>query len=102
MINEIMNIIVIVECVSDAFESCNQENLRKEMDQLVLHDEETADRERELQEYEVVADTENRDVMKRYRRYAKVGGGIREAPRYNDWCTVGHLADLLIQSDLQW
>uniref|UniRef100_A0A8C7V404 Uncharacterized protein n=1 Tax=Oncorhynchus mykiss TaxID=8022 RepID=A0A8C7V404_ONCMY len=39
----------LVECVSDAFESCNQENLRKEMDQLVLHDEETADRERELQ-----------------------------------------------------
>ncbi|KAL2089504.1 hypothetical protein ACEWY4_014192 [Coilia grayii] len=65
----------VSEFVSDAFDACNinQEDLRKEMEQLVLdkkdgaspQDEETADWERELQqelqEYEVVADTENRD-----------------------------------------
>lgn len=65
----------VSEFVSDAFDSCNinQEDLRKEMEQLVLdkkgeataQEEETADWERELQrelqEYEVVADTENRD-----------------------------------------
>ncbi|XP_062412970.1 synapse-associated protein 1 [Sardina pilchardus] len=65
----------VSEFVSDAFDACNidQEDLRKEMEQLVLdkkdeaspQDEETADWERELQqelqEYEVVADAENRD-----------------------------------------
>ncbi|XP_030642388.1 synapse-associated protein 1 [Chanos chanos] len=65
----------VSEFVSDAFDSCdiNQEDLRKEMDQLVLdkkeeaspQDEETADWERELQqelqEYEVVTDGDNRD-----------------------------------------
>ncbi|KTF77609.1 hypothetical protein cypCar_00048527 [Cyprinus carpio] len=59
----------VSEFVSDAFDSCdiNQEDLRKEMEQLVLdqRDEETADWEKELQqelqEYEVVVDPENRD-----------------------------------------
>ncbi|XP_071368755.1 synapse-associated protein 1-like [Centroberyx affinis] len=65
----------VSEFVSDAFDSCkiNEEDLRKEMEQLVLdkreqpntHAEETPDWERELQqelqEYEVVADNENRD-----------------------------------------
>ncbi|XP_073679563.1 synapse-associated protein 1 isoform X2 [Garra rufa] len=59
----------VSEFVSDAFDSCdiNQEDLRKEMEQLVLDkkDEETADWEKELQqelqEYEVVVDPENRD-----------------------------------------
>ncbi|XP_062871942.1 synapse-associated protein 1 [Trichomycterus rosablanca] len=65
----------VSEFVSDAFDSCNinQEDLKKEMEQLVLdkkedtspQDEDTAEWERELQrelqEYEVVADTENRD-----------------------------------------
>lgn len=65
----------VSEFVSDAFDSCdfNQEDLRKGMEQLVLEkkteeaapDDETADWEkelqRELQEYEVVADSENRD-----------------------------------------
>ncbi|XP_076014672.1 synapse-associated protein 1-like [Genypterus blacodes] len=65
----------VSEFVSDAFDSCkiNQEDLRKEMEQLVLDkrddtntEVETADWERELQqelqEFEVVADDENRDV----------------------------------------
>uniref|UniRef100_A0A673GBW3 Synapse-associated protein 1 n=1 Tax=Sinocyclocheilus rhinocerous TaxID=307959 RepID=A0A673GBW3_9TELE len=59
----------VSEFVSDAFDTCdiNQEDLRKEMEQLVLDkkDEETADWEKELQqelqEYEVVVDPENRD-----------------------------------------
>ncbi|ROL01495.1 Lamin-L(III) [Anabarilius grahami] len=59
----------VSEFVSDAFDACdiNQEDLRKEMEQLVLDkkDEETADWEKELQqelqEYEVVIDLENRD-----------------------------------------
>ncbi|XP_006639176.1 synapse-associated protein 1 [Lepisosteus oculatus] len=65
----------VSEFVSDAFDSCdiNQEDLRKEMEQLVLDkkedvsgpEEETADWEKELQqelqEYEVVAESENRD-----------------------------------------
>ncbi|XP_043086119.1 synapse-associated protein 1 [Puntigrus tetrazona] len=59
----------VSEFVSDAFDACdiNQEDLRKEMEQLVLDkkDEETADWEKELQqelqEYEVVVDPENRD-----------------------------------------
>ncbi|XP_071768930.1 synapse-associated protein 1-like [Centroberyx gerrardi] len=65
----------VSEFVSDAFDSCkiNEEDLRKEMEQLVLdkrehpntHAEETPDWEmelqQELQEYEVVADNENRD-----------------------------------------
>ncbi|XP_076840820.1 synapse-associated protein 1 isoform X2 [Brachyhypopomus gauderio] len=65
----------VSEFVSDAFDSCNinQEDLRKEMEQLVLdkkaeaspHDEDASEWERELQrelqEYEVVADTDNRD-----------------------------------------
>ncbi|XP_051518667.1 synapse-associated protein 1 [Myxocyprinus asiaticus] len=63
----------VSEFVSDAFDACdiNQEDLRKEMEQLVLdkkaspQDEETADWEKELQqelqEYEVVVDPENRD-----------------------------------------
>ncbi|KAF7658553.1 hypothetical protein LDENG_00010650 [Lucifuga dentata] len=65
----------VSEFVSDAFDSCkiNEEDLRKEMEQLVLdkkddpntQEEETADWEKELQqelqEYEVVADNENRD-----------------------------------------
>ncbi|KAJ8407241.1 hypothetical protein AAFF_G00278150 [Aldrovandia affinis] len=65
----------VSEFVSDAFDSCNinQEDLRKEMEQLVLdktdeasaQEEETADWEKELQqelqEYEVVAESENRD-----------------------------------------
>ncbi|MBN3303054.1 SYAP1 protein, partial [Amia calva] len=65
----------VSEFVSDAFDSCdiNQEDLRKEMEQLVLdkkeetpaQEEETADWEKELQqelqEYEVVAEAENRD-----------------------------------------
>ncbi|KAM4629019.1 synapse-associated protein 1-like isoform 2-T2 [Polymixia lowei] len=66
----------VSEFVSDAFDSSNinQEDLRKEMEQLVLvkkehtntQEEETPDWERELQqelqEYEVVADNENRDA----------------------------------------
>ncbi|XP_052397433.1 synapse-associated protein 1 isoform X2 [Carassius gibelio] len=69
----------VSEFVSDAFDACdiNQEDLRKEMEQLVLDKkdevfnisrfptEETADWEKELQqelqEYEVVVDPENRD-----------------------------------------
>ncbi|KAL7864154.1 hypothetical protein AOLI_G00155740 [Acnodon oligacanthus] len=65
----------VSEFVSDAFDSCNinHEDLRKEMEQLVLdkkdeaspQDEETSEWERELQrelqEYEVVAEAENRD-----------------------------------------
>ncbi|XP_026854408.1 synapse-associated protein 1 isoform X2 [Electrophorus electricus] len=65
----------VSEFVSDAFDSCNinQEDLRKEMEQLVLdkkanvspHDEDASEWERELQrelqEYEVVAGTDNRD-----------------------------------------
>ncbi|XP_056588400.1 synapse-associated protein 1 isoform X3 [Triplophysa dalaica] len=64
----------VSEFVSDAFDTCdiNQEDLRKEMEQLVLdkdkrspQDDETADWEKELQqelqEYEVVVDPENRD-----------------------------------------
>ncbi|XP_056305733.1 synapse-associated protein 1 [Danio aesculapii] len=59
----------VSEFVSDAFDTCdiNQEDLRNEMKQLVLDkkDEETPDWEKELQqelqEYEVVVDTENRD-----------------------------------------
>ncbi|KAJ8253263.1 hypothetical protein GJAV_G00210870 [Gymnothorax javanicus] len=65
----------VSEFVSDAFDSCdiNQDDLRKEMEQLVLEkkteesvpDDETAEWEkelqRELQEYEVVAESENRD-----------------------------------------
>lgn len=65
----------VSEFVSDAFDSCNinQEDLRKEMEQLILdkkddvspQDEDASEWERELQrelqEYEVVADTENRD-----------------------------------------
>ncbi|XP_042569881.1 synapse-associated protein 1-like [Cyprinus carpio] len=60
----------VSEFVSDAFDACdiNQEDLRKEMEQLVLDQkdgEETADWEKELQqelqEYEVVVDPENRD-----------------------------------------
>lgn len=65
----------VSEFVSDAFDACSidQEALRKEMEQLVLdkkddpslQEEETADWERELQqelqEYEVVADADNRD-----------------------------------------
>ncbi|XP_056133082.1 synapse-associated protein 1-like isoform X2 [Lampris incognitus] len=65
----------VTEFVSDAFDSCNinQEDLRREMEQLVLEaqgianteEEEIPDWERELQqelqEYEVVADSENRD-----------------------------------------
>lgn len=59
----------VSEFVSDAFDACdiNQDDLRKEMEQLVLDkkDEETADWEKELQqelqEYEVVVDPENRD-----------------------------------------
>ncbi|XP_054458220.1 synapse-associated protein 1-like [Anoplopoma fimbria] len=58
------------EFVSDAFDSCkiNEDDLRKEMEQLVLdkrQQEETPDWERELQEelqeYDVLADNENRD-----------------------------------------
>ncbi|XP_078115924.1 synapse-associated protein 1-like [Sander vitreus] len=59
------------EFVSDAFDSCkiNEDDLRKEMEQLVLqpstHQAETPDWERELQEelqeYDVLADNENRD-----------------------------------------
>ncbi|KAL4656881.1 synapse-associated protein 1-like isoform X1 [Arapaima gigas] len=65
----------VSEFVSDAFDSCNinQDDLRKGMEQLVLDkkgedadpDEEAADWEKELQqelqEYEVVAESENRD-----------------------------------------
>lgn len=65
----------VSEFVSDAFDSCkiNEDDLRKEMEQLVLdkkgqkstHQEETPDWERELQEelqeYDVLADNENRD-----------------------------------------
>ncbi|XP_008279517.1 synapse-associated protein 1 [Stegastes partitus] len=65
----------VSEFVSDAFDSCkiNEADLRKEMEQLVLdkrehpdtQEEETADWERELQEelqeYDVLADNENRD-----------------------------------------
>ncbi|TRY59368.1 hypothetical protein DNTS_013989 [Danionella cerebrum] len=59
----------VSEFVSDAFDACdiNQEDLRKEMKQLVLDkkEEETSDWEKELQqelqEYEVVVDPENRD-----------------------------------------
>ncbi|XP_059396516.1 synapse-associated protein 1 isoform X4 [Carassius carassius] len=58
----------VSEFVSDAFDACdiNQEDLRKEMEQLVLDKkDETADWEKELQqelqEYEVVVDPENRD-----------------------------------------
>ncbi|KAM9444819.1 synapse-associated protein 1 [Clarias gariepinus] len=61
----------VSEFVSDAFDSCNinQEDLRKEMEQLVLdkknEDEETSEWERELQqelqEYEVVVEADNRD-----------------------------------------
>ncbi|XP_010787334.1 synapse-associated protein 1, partial [Notothenia coriiceps] len=65
----------VSEFVSDAFDSTgiDQEDLRKEMEQLVLDkkdspqslDEETADWEKELQqelqEYEVVSESENRD-----------------------------------------
>ncbi|XP_061091916.1 synapse-associated protein 1-like isoform X2 [Conger conger] len=65
----------VSEFVSDSFDTCNidQEDLRKEMEQLVLdrkaeaaaQDEEAADWEKELQqelqEYEVVGESENRD-----------------------------------------
>ncbi|XP_025022816.1 synapse-associated protein 1 [Python bivittatus] len=65
----------VSEFVSDAFDACNlnQEDLRKEIEQLVLDkkkettivDEETADWEKELQqelqEYEVVTESEKRD-----------------------------------------
>lgn len=65
----------VTEFVSDAFDSCkiNEDDLRKEMEQLVLdkkehpntQKEETADWERELQEelqeYDVLDDNENRD-----------------------------------------
>ncbi|XP_070765023.1 synapse-associated protein 1-like [Enoplosus armatus] len=65
----------VSEFVSDAFDSCkiNEDDLRKEMEQLVLDkrehpnakQEETADWERELQEelqeYDVLADNDNRD-----------------------------------------
>ncbi|TSL61160.1 Synapse-associated protein 1 [Bagarius yarrelli] len=61
----------VSEFVSDAFDSCNinQEDLRKEMEQLVLdkknEDEDASEWERELQrelqEYEVVAEADNRD-----------------------------------------
>lgn len=65
----------VSEFVSDAFDSCkiNEDDLRKEMEQLVLdkrehpdtQQEETADWERELQEelqeYDVLADNENHD-----------------------------------------
>ncbi|XP_048855043.1 synapse-associated protein 1 [Brienomyrus brachyistius] len=65
----------VSEFVSDAFDSCsiNKDDLRKEMEQLVLDkkeggadpEEEPADWEKELQqelqEYEVVAESENRD-----------------------------------------
>uniref|UniRef100_A0ABI7W1V5 BSD domain-containing protein n=1 Tax=Felis catus TaxID=9685 RepID=A0ABI7W1V5_FELCA len=66
----------VSEFVSDAFDSCNlnQEDLRKEMEQLVLDkkeeetavvEEESADWEKELQqelqEYEVVTESEKRD-----------------------------------------
>ncbi|XP_047444026.1 synapse-associated protein 1-like [Mugil cephalus] len=65
----------VPEFVSDAFDSCkiNEDDLRKEMEQLVLdkrehpntHQEDTADWERELQEqlqeYDVLADNENPD-----------------------------------------
>ncbi|KAI5609186.1 synapse-associated protein 1 [Silurus asotus] len=64
----------VSEFVSDAFDSCNinQEDLRKEMEQLVLDKknedgelEDASDWERELQqelqEYEVVAETDNKD-----------------------------------------
>ncbi|MCI4387751.1 hypothetical protein PGIGA_G00077820 [Pangasianodon gigas] len=61
----------VSEFVSDAFDSCNidQEDLRKEMEQLVLdkkNEEEEASEwerelQRELQEYEVVAEADNRD-----------------------------------------
>ncbi|MCJ8741989.1 hypothetical protein PDJAM_G00077050 [Pangasius djambal] len=61
----------VSEFVSDAFDSCNidQEDLRKEMEQLVLdkkNEEEDASEwerelQRELQEYEVVAEADNRD-----------------------------------------
>ncbi|XP_028259141.1 synapse-associated protein 1-like [Parambassis ranga] len=65
----------VSEFVSDAFDSCkiNEDDLRKEMEQLVLdkreapntQQEESADWERELQEelqeYDVLADNENRD-----------------------------------------
>ncbi|KAK6485511.1 synapse-associated protein 1 [Huso huso] len=62
----------VSEFVSDAFDSCNinQEDLRKEMEQLVLDKkeeaiEESADWEKELQQelqdYEVVAESENRE-----------------------------------------
>ncbi|XP_023145881.3 synapse-associated protein 1-like isoform X2 [Amphiprion ocellaris] len=65
----------VSEFVSDAFDSCkiNEADLRKEMEQLVLdkrehptpQEEETADWERELQEelqeYDVLADNDNRD-----------------------------------------
>ncbi|XP_023388081.1 synapse-associated protein 1 isoform X2 [Pteropus medius] len=64
---------VVSEFVSDAFETCNldQEDLRKEMEQLVLDKkeetvlEDSADWEKELQqelqEYEVVTESEKRD-----------------------------------------
>ncbi|ERE65601.1 synapse-associated protein 1, partial [Cricetulus griseus] len=66
----------VSEFVSDAFDTCNlnQEDLRKEMEQLVLDkmqdetialEEDSADWEKELQqelqEYEVVAESEKRD-----------------------------------------
>ncbi|KAM5196831.1 synapse-associated protein 1 [Hipposideros larvatus] len=65
---------VVSEFVSDAFDACNlnQEDLRKEMEQLVLDkkeetvlEEDSADWEKELQqelqEYEVVTESEKRD-----------------------------------------
>lgn len=64
---------MVSEFVSDAFDTCNldQEVLRKEMEQLVLHkkesvlEEDSADWEKELQkelqEYEVVAESDKRD-----------------------------------------
>ncbi|XP_044945271.1 synapse-associated protein 1 isoform X3 [Mustela lutreola] len=66
----------VAEFVSDAFDACNlnQEDLRKEMEQLVLNkkeeetavlEEDSADWEKELQqelqEYEVVTESEKRD-----------------------------------------
>ncbi|XP_060750459.1 synapse-associated protein 1 isoform X2 [Tachysurus vachellii] len=60
----------VSEFVSDAFDSCdiNQEDLRKEMEQLVLDKKNEDDAsewerelQRELQEYEVVAEADNRD-----------------------------------------
>nr|XP_046191779.1 synapse-associated protein 1-like [Oncorhynchus gorbuscha]XP_046194429.1 synapse-associated protein 1-like [Oncorhynchus gorbuscha] len=73
--NEISTSPGVSEFVSDAFDSCNidHEDLRKEMEQLVLDkkedaatpEEETADWEKELQaelqEYEVVTEADNKD-----------------------------------------